>query len=55
VQNIPVLLESTGRAGEFYGNIGQSVLKSFSSVTLDFVAMRFTVSGGNVKSCPLGD
>jgi hypothetical protein len=27
VQNIPVLSESTGRAGEFYGNIGQSALK----------------------------
>jgi predicted aspartyl protease len=55
VQNIPVLSESTGRAGEFYGNIGQSALKSFSSVTLDFVAMRFSVSGGNGDACPLGD
>jgi predicted aspartyl protease len=55
VQNIPVLLESTGRSGEFYGNIGQSALKSFSRVTLDFVAMRFSVSGGNGDACPLGD
>jgi hypothetical protein len=53
VQNIPVLSASIGRSGEFYGNIGQSALKSFSAVTVDFNAMQFSVSGGNSDACPM--
>jgi predicted aspartyl protease len=53
VRNVPVLLELTGKTGEFYGNIGQSALKSFSAVTIDFNAMRFSVSGGNSGACPM--
>jgi hypothetical protein len=47
VQNLPLLTESTGLPDEFYGNLGESALKSFSSFTLDFNAMHFSVTGGD--------
>jgi phosphatidylserine/phosphatidylglycerophosphate/cardiolipin synthase-like enzyme len=45
--------ETTGLPDEFYGNIGQSALSSFSSFTLDFKAMRFSVRGGKARVCTL--
>lgn len=46
VRRVPVLTEPSGLSNEFYGNIGQSALSSFSSFTLDFDTMRFSVTGG---------
>ena len=45
VQSVPLLTASTGLPDEFYGNIGQSALGSFSSFTLDFNAMHFSIAG----------
>jgi hypothetical protein len=46
------LTESTGLADEFYGNIGQNSLSSFTSFTLDFNTMQFSTTGGNPSDCP---
>lgn len=51
VGDIQVLTEPTGAPDEFYGNVGQSAVSSFSSFTLDFKAMQFSVSGGNAGNC----
>jgi hypothetical protein len=40
-----------GRLDEFYGEIGESGLASFSSFTLDFRAMQFSVNGGDPGDC----
>jgi hypothetical protein len=39
-------------ADEFYGNIGQNSLSSFTSFTLDFNTMQFSTTGGNPSDCP---
>jgi predicted aspartyl protease len=46
IEDVPLLTVATGLPDEFYGNIGQSALSSFSSFTLDFNAMHFSVSRG---------
>jgi hypothetical protein len=46
-----MLTASTGLSAEFYGNVGQSALNSFSSFTIDFDTMRFSVAGGTVDRC----
>jgi predicted aspartyl protease len=51
VKNVPILKAATGVPDEFYGNIGESALSSFSSFTLDFHAMHFSVNGGNAGDC----
>lgn len=51
VQDVPLLMGSTGSPDEFYGNIGQSAPGSFSSFTLDFNAMDFSVSRGRKNDC----
>ena len=53
MENVPVLTEPTGVPDEFYGNIGQSALKSFSSFTIDFITMSFSVSGRKPYACPV--
>jgi len=50
LQSVQVLTQPIGRADEFYGNIGESALRPFTSFTLDFNAMRFSVTGGP-QSC----
>jgi predicted aspartyl protease len=44
LETIQVLTKSSGSAAEFYGNIGEDALKSFTSFTLDFIGMRFAVN-----------
>jgi predicted aspartyl protease len=50
VENLPLLTEPTGLPDEFYGNLGESALTSFSSFTLDFNVMHFSVSGGDCSA-----
>jgi len=54
VRDLVILASSTGANGrldEFYGQIGENTLDSFSSFTLDFRAMHFSVTGGEVSGC----
>jgi predicted aspartyl protease len=51
VNDVAILTETTGSSNEFYGNIGESALSSFSSFTLNFHAMDFSVIGGNPGDC----
>jgi Aspartyl protease len=51
VKDLAILTEATGLPNEFYGTIGESALSSFSSFTLDFHAMHFSVNGGNPGDC----
>ena len=51
VKDISLLIGPTGQPDEFYGSIGESALSSFSSFTLDFGAMHFSVNGGNPADC----
>jgi predicted aspartyl protease len=51
VEDIEVLTERTGLPDEFYGNVGQNVLSSFTSFTLDFKSMQFSTSGGQLVDC----
>ena len=53
IENVPVLTEPTGVPDEFYGNIGQSALKSFASFTIDFITMSFSVSKRKPYACPV--
>jgi hypothetical protein len=46
IERVQVLTEPVGSAEEFYGNIGENALKSFTSFTLDFSGMHFSVDGG---------
>ena len=55
LKTVQLLTQPTGSADEFYGNIGQSALSSFTSVTFDFNAMHFNVSGGNPGNCSVRD
>ncbi len=52
VDGVEILTEPTGLADEFYGNIGQNSLSSFTSFTLDFNAMQFITTGGSPGDCP---
>lgn len=52
VEGVEILTEPTGLADEFYGNIGENSLSSFTSFTLDFNAMQFSTTGGNPGDCP---
>jgi len=45
---VQVLTKPMGLADEFYGNIGESVLSSFASFTLDFNTMRFDTTGPRI-------
>jgi hypothetical protein len=45
-----VLTEPVGSAEAFYGNIGENAFKSFSSFTLDFTRMHFSVDAG-IRTC----
>jgi hypothetical protein len=51
VKDLVILTEATGLPNEFYGTIGESALSSFSSFTLDFQSMHFSVNGGNPGDC----
>jgi len=51
VKDLAIRTGGAGRSDEFYGDIGVSALSSFSSFTLDFYAMRFSVNGGNPGDC----
>lgn len=51
LKSVQVLTEPTGLADEFYGNIGQSALSSFTSFSLDFKNMHFSLNGG--RPCQL--
>jgi len=54
VRDLKILTGTTGAVGrldEFYGEIGESALSSFSSFTLDFQKMRFSVTGGYPGDC----
>jgi hypothetical protein len=51
VKDPAILAGATGLPDEFYGYIGESALASFSSFTLDFHAMQFTVNGGDPGDC----
>jgi hypothetical protein len=42
-----LLLADTESDGDFYGIIGQSAFRNFSSITLDFQNMQFSVAGSN--------
>jgi predicted aspartyl protease len=46
IETVQVLTEPVGSADEFYGNIGENALRSFTSFTFDFSAMHFSVDGG---------
>lgn len=52
VEGVEILTEPTGLADEFYGNIGENSLSSFTSFTLDFNAMQFSTTGGKPAHCP---
>ncbi|MGA6988176.1 MAG: aspartyl protease family protein [Terriglobales bacterium] len=51
VKNLAIRTRATGRSDEFYGDIGENALSSFSSFTLDFHAMHFSVNGGDPGDC----
>jgi predicted aspartyl protease len=51
VGTVELLLEKTGTLDEFYGNIGQNVLRLFGSYTFDFQTMQFSVTGGSTEPC----
>jgi predicted aspartyl protease len=51
IKDVSVLLETVHRPDEFYGDIGETALSSFSSFTLDFHAMHFSVNGGDPGDC----
>jgi predicted aspartyl protease len=51
IRDLEILTGVTGRSDEFYGDIGESALSSFSSFTLDFHAMHFSVNGGDPGDC----
>jgi hypothetical protein len=51
IKDISVLTGATRLPDEFYGNVGEDALSSFSSFTLDFHAMDFRVNGGNPDAC----
>jgi predicted aspartyl protease len=54
VKGLAILAETTetaGRVNEFYGEIGESGLSSFSSFTLDFQNMHFSATGGYPGDC----
>jgi predicted aspartyl protease len=51
IKQVPLLMASTSSSYEFYGNLGQSALASFSSFTLDFATMHFNVSGDEHNIC----
>ncbi len=54
VNELEILTGTTGAVGrldEFYGEIGESALSSFSSFTLDFQTMHFSVTGGYPGDC----
>jgi predicted aspartyl protease len=58
VRDLEILTGTTGTVGrldEFYGEIGESALSSFSSFTLDFQAMHFSVTGGYPGDCTDSD
>ena len=48
LETVQMLTKPTGLADEFYGNIGESALNSFTTFTLDFNAMHFDVNGPRV-------
>jgi predicted aspartyl protease len=45
LDDLPVFIEPRGIDDSFYGNIGQSALRSFPNYTFDFQNMSFTVGG----------
>ena len=51
LEHLQVLTKPTGVADEFYGNIGQSALSTFTSFTFDFSTMHFIVNGGGAGNC----
>jgi predicted aspartyl protease len=51
IEDVAILTSPSGLSDEFYGNVGQSALASFSSFTLDFPAMEFSVSEGQIDDC----
>jgi predicted aspartyl protease len=51
VKDIAIRTGATNRSDEFYGDIGENALSSFSSFTLDFHAMHFSVKGGDPGDC----
>ena len=51
LKQVPILTGSMGSSDEFYGNLGQSALASFSSFTLNFTTMHFNVSGDEHSVC----
>jgi len=57
VRDLEILTGATGagRGDEFYGEVGESGLSSFSSFTLDFRNMHFSVTGGYPGDCTDGD
>jgi hypothetical protein len=50
IENVQVLTEPVGSAEAFYGNIGENAFKSFSSFTLDFTRMHFSVDA-SMRTC----
>jgi predicted aspartyl protease len=54
IEDVQVLTEPTGLPDEFYGNVGQNSLNTFTSFTLDFNAMQFSTTGGNMNDCHAG-
>jgi predicted aspartyl protease len=58
VKDLEILTGTTGVVGrldEFYGEVGESGLSSFSSFTLDFQNMHFSVTGGYPGDCTDND
>jgi Aspartyl protease len=51
IEQIQILTEPISPPDEFYGNIGQNSLSSFTSFTLDFNTMQFSTTGGNPGDC----
>jgi hypothetical protein len=51
VRDISLLTAPTGQPDEFCGIIGEGALDSFSTFTLDFRNMHFSVNGGNPGVC----
>jgi hypothetical protein len=51
IKDVSILLSAIRRPDEFYGDIGENALSSFSSFTLDFPAMHFRVNGGDPGDC----
>jgi hypothetical protein len=51
IKDVSILLDVIRRPDEFYGDIGENALSSFSSFTLDFSTMHFSVNGGDPSDC----